>query len=737
MSYKFSVNGLPSNSLAFTNCIYCNQADYDNIALNSGKTDDTNGILVTVEEFVYTLRPIDGIKQGDLGFNMLQRMCVGLAMGKEIEVHVYDEAEATIAGSLTFEIDLMKKNTSGKPIDIDCDKLTKVFKELFLKQVFAVDQLLAVVLENVGMRITCTGVDIASLDKPTSPAPRDFGRTKGQLIQATSITFKKKKDVAIRLQGGSTGQNTRLFERGFNFQQMGIGGLDKEFADIFRRAFASRVFPPEVIKKMGIKHVRGMLLYGAPGCGKTLIARQIGKALNAHEPKIVNGPEILNKYVGESEANIRALFEDAVKEQEEMGDNSELHIIIFDEIDAICKARGSSGDGTGVQDSIVNQLLSKIDGVDALNNVLIIGMTNRKDMIDSALLRPGRLEVHIEIGLPDEEGRVQILKIHTATMRNNNYLSEDVDIGELAERTKNFTGAELEGLVKSATSFALEREVDINNLTKTLDTDNMKVTKADFERALQEVTPAFGLEKDELQLLYRNGIIEFSQEWKDMYEKLTSMINQVRTSDKTPLLTVCLNGCAGSGKTALAAYMAVKSEYPFVKIISPDSLLGCSDATKASKISAIFTDAYRSPLSMIILDDLERLIEYVHLGPRFSNAVLQALLVLIKKPPPTYGRKLMVVATTSMADKMEELGLTDPFNVLLDIPVCDKADDLQRILEKMGDIEEDTIRQIVQRITEPIPVKQLLLIVEMARTETNNHITAESFIECYQSMKHM
>ena len=112
--------------------------------------------------------------------------------------------------------------------------------------------------------------------------------------------------------------------------------------------------------------------------------------------------------------------------------------------------------------------------------------------------------------------------------------------------------------------------------------------------------------------------------------------------------------------------MAVKSQYPFVKIITPDTLLGCSDATKASKISAVFQDAYKSPLSMIILDDLERLIEYVHLGPRFSNPVLQALLVLIKKAPPTQGRKLMVVATTSMKENMEELGLTDVCVMLLD-----------------------------------------------------------------------
>jgi len=195
---------------------------------------------------------------------------------------------------------------------------------------------------------------------------------------------------------------------------LGIGGLDKQFSEIFRRAFNSRRYPQSKIEKYGIKHCKGMILFGPPGTGKTLIARQIAKALNCNEPKIVGGPEIFDKYVGGSEQKIRDLFAPAEKEMKEKGDESTLHIIIFDEIDAICRSRGSTGNsGTGVNESVVNQLLSKIDGVESLNNVLVIGMTNRLDMIDEAMLRPGRLEIKLEIGLPDEDGRKQILEIHT------------------------------------------------------------------------------------------------------------------------------------------------------------------------------------------------------------------------------------------------------------------------------------------------------------------------------------
>ena len=153
-----------------------------------------------------------------------------------------------------------------------------------------------------------------------------------------------------------------------------------------------------------------------------------------------------------------------------------------------------------------------MDGVDQLNNVLIIGMTNRMDMIDEALLRPGRLEVHIEISLPDEAGRFQILNIHTNKMRTNGVMDSDVDLAELAALTKNFSGAEIGGLVKSATSFAFNRHVKVGSVAAFDDIENIKISRADFMHALDEVTPAFGVSEEELQAVVQNGIIHYSQQ---------------------------------------------------------------------------------------------------------------------------------------------------------------------------------------------------------------------------------
>lgn len=161
----------------------------------------------------------------------------------------------------------------------------------------------------------------------------------------------------------------------------------------------------ETLERLGIQHIKGILLYGPPGTGKTLIARKLASLLGNVEVKIINGPELLDKFVGESERKVRELFAPAEKNPDK------LHVLIFDEIDSLCKKRDTSGNA-GVGDNIVNQILTKLDGVDSPKNILVFGMTNRKD----------RLEVHLEIKLPDQTGRRDILEIHTRAIEANKLL---------------------------------------------------------------------------------------------------------------------------------------------------------------------------------------------------------------------------------------------------------------------------------------------------------------------------
>lgn len=370
------------------------------------------------------------------------------------------------------------------------------------------------------------------------------------------------------------------------------------------------------------------------------MARQIGKMLNCHEPKIVNGPEVLNRFVGASEENIRKLFEDAENEYENHGDNSRLHIIIFDELDSICRARGSTTSNIG--DSVVNQLLSKIDGINALNNIIIIGMTNRIELIDSALLRPGRLEVHIEISLPDENGRIEILNIHTSQLRANQKISENVNVETLARMTPNYTGAEIEGVIRDAISYAMYRQIDPTNLHVCHDDLTEKITFEDFKRAIEENPPAHGVAVKEIDDM---ELVECDDELIDIIRNVESGITGV-----------LLYGGVDKKKTKVAVSLAIQSKYPFIRLISPQMYIGMNETTKIQKINEVFTSAYRSERSIIILEDVERLLEYTPIGPRFSNAILQTLMVLSNQPPPN-SKTLIVIATSSEQDFLVFSGL--------------------------------------------------------------------------------
>eukprot|EP00835_Amoeboradix_gromovi_P000674 NODE_25_length_35605_cov_0.353461.p6 type:complete len:596 gc:universal NODE_25_length_35605_cov_0.353461:33917-32130(-) len=590
---SFSINKVPLESMAFSNMLYFNTKDVKNLTSNVQLFYAE--LQVSNSKFLFTSSSDASVNSGDIGTNLLQRKWMNSLLNQSVLVKVIPVEH--VLTLLAFEVSLTKKLT----IKIDSTAFSSSISQIFKNHCFSVNQPYLVEYQGMNMILTCKQIQALHPKDLSSSVDCPYGI----LNQSTNIQFSPAPDTAIQF-SGQNAHHTKLIQPNFKFEELGIGGLDSEFANIFRRAFASRIFPPNIIEKLGIQHVKGILLFGPPGTGKTLMARQIGKMLNSKEPIIVNGPEILNKFVGQSEENVRKLFSAAELEYKEKGEASGLHIIIFDELDAICRQRGGKQDGTGTGDSIVNQLLAKMDGVEQLNNILLIGMTNRKELIDEALLRPGRLEVHMEIGLPDEHGRLQILKIHTAKMTNNKMMATDVDLAELSQITKNFSGAEINGLVRSATSFAFNRHVKVDAALKT-DLENIIIDRNDFLQALNEVQAAFGSDEVELTKCFANGIIPL-QSSISILEHGELFVKQVKDSNKTPLVSILLYGPPGSGKTALAAKIASKSEFPYIKFISPETMVGFSEQQKIREITKIFEDSYKSNTSVIVVDCVERLL---------------------------------------------------------------------------------------------------------------------------------
>lgn len=220
-------------------------------------------------------------------------------------------------------------------------------------------------------------------------------------------------------------------------------------------------------------------------------------------------------------------------------------------------------------------------------------------------------------------------------MRSNGVMDDDVDLDELAAVTKNFSGAEIAGLVKSATSFAFNRHVKVGTMAGIDDNvEDMRVNRDDFLHALDEVQPAFGVSEEELQQVVSNGIMQFAPHIDVILRDGQLRVEQVRTSTRTPLVTALLHGPPGSGKTALAATIAMSSQFPFIKLISPENMVGMGESQKIAYLNKVFNDSYKSPLSIIVVDSIEKIVEWAPIGPRFSNSVLQALSVLLGKRPP-------------------------------------------------------------------------------------------------------
>ena len=249
---------------------------------------------------------------------------------------------------------------------------------------------------------------------------------------------------------------------------------------------------PERFENMGIEVPKGIMLYGMPGTGKTLLAKAVANEANANFISI-KGPEVFSKYVGESEEAVREIFKKARQVAP--------CILFIDEIDAIAPRRGGRGSDSGVGDRVVNQLLTELDGVESLEGVTVIAATNRPDMIDPAITRPGRIDRSVEVAVPDLEARRKILGVHTRDMP----LADDVDLDELAEETENFVGSDIEALCREAAMISLRE-----------DPEDEEVSMEEFEQALEETRPTA------------------NEDNRKMYEQMTQKMKDIETEESTP-----------------------------------------------------------------------------------------------------------------------------------------------------------------------------------------------------------
>jgi len=378
-----------------------------------------------------------------------------------------------------------------------------------------------------------------------------------------------------------------------------IGGLHEEIQRI-REMVELPLRHPEIFQRLGIEPPKGVLLHGPPGCGKTLLARAVANESEANFFSI-NGPEIMSKFYGESEARLREIFQQAQQNSPS--------IIFIDELDAIAPKREEV---TGeVERRVVAQLLALMDGLAGRGNVIVIGATNRPGALDPALRRPGRFDREIEIGVPDKQGRHEILQIHTRGMP----LAQDVDLKKLFELTHGYTGADLASLARETAMKALRRYLPKINLEEERIPpsvlEEMEVRMEDFVNAYREITPTAMREVYiEVPTVHWNdigGLEDVKEELKEAVEWPIKNPEVFKRMGIRPPKGILLFGPPGCGKTLLARAVATESEANFITIKGPEVFSKwVGESEKA--IREVFRKARMAAPAVIFFDEFDSLV---------------------------------------------------------------------------------------------------------------------------------
>jgi transitional endoplasmic reticulum ATPase len=420
-----------------------------------------------------------------------------------------------------------------------------------------------------------------------------------------------------------------------------IGGLDKEI-DAVREIIELPLRYPEVFQRLGVKPPKGVLLYGPPGTGKTLLAKAVANESGASFYSI-NGPEIMSKWYGQSEENLRKIFQEAEKNAPS--------IIFIDEIDAIAPKREEV---TGeVERRVVSQLLTMMDGLKSRGQVIVIGATNRPDSLDPALRRPGRFDREIEIGVPNQKARLEILQIHTRNMP----LAKDVNLKELAEKTYGYVGADLEMLAKEAAMHALRRVIpDLSNLKdKELPREVLEkliVTKEDFDYAMQKVEPSamreILVEIPNVKWEDIGGLEEVKEKLREVVEWPLKYPEHFKKFNIKPPKGILLYGPPGTGKTLLAKAIANESGANFISVRGPELLTKWVGESER-KLREIFRRAKQAAPSIIFFDEIDAM---THTRGATRTEVIDTLLsqLLVEMSGIEELEGVVVIAATNRPD---------------------------------------------------------------------------------------
>src|SRR5215213_4492260 len=445
-----------------------------------------------------------------------------------------------------------------------------------------------------------------------------------------------------------------------------IGGIKNEVQKV-REMIELPLRHPELFDKIGIEAPKGVLLHGAPGTGKTLLAKAVANETNANFYSI-GGPEIMSKFYGESEEKLREIF---LQAQEKAPS-----IIFIDEIDSIAPKRDEvSGD---VEKRIVSQLLTLMDGLKTRGKVVVIAATNRPNAIDPALRRPGRFDREIEIGIPGEEGRYDILQIHTRGMP----LEQDIDLQSYAKVTHGFVGADLEMVAKEAAMRSLRRIIPEINLKESkipIDILNkIKITNQDFDDALKEVHPSAMREvlvqKPNIEWKDIGGLYNVKEELKEAIEWPLKHADLFNKASIKPPKGILLYGPPGTGKTLLAKAVASTSESNFISIKGPE-LLSKWVGESEKGIREIFRKARQAAPCVIFFDEIDAI------APRRSGSdggdshvterLVSQMLTEIDGLEDLKG--VVIIGATNRPDIIDEALLRPGrFDRLLEIPIPGK-----------------------------------------------------------------